>query len=50
MNLALRKLAMLEKSYEEMDEIAKIQGYSTVPYDKEFKRKITDLMDKIRVI
>ena len=50
MNLALRKLAMLEKAYAEMDEVAKIQGYSTVPYDQDFKRKVVNLMDKVRVI
>ena len=50
MNIALRKFAMIEKTYAEMEENAKIQGYADCPYDKEFKRKISDLMDKVRLI
>ena len=50
MNIALRKLAMLEKSFKEQDEIARIQGYVTNTIDSDFRRKITDLMDKVRYI
>lgn len=50
MNIALRKLAMLEKAMIEKEEAAKVQGYTTSPIDQNFKRQITDLMDKVRVI
>jgi len=50
MNLALRKLALLEKTYAEQEEAARIQGYTTVPFDRDFKEKISNLMDKVRVI
>ncbi len=50
MNIALRKLAMIEKSLIAQEEAAKIQGYSNVPIDQDFKRRVTDLMDKVRVI
>lgn len=50
MNIALRKLAMLEKSMIEQEEAERIQGYSTCPIDQDFKRRVTELMDKVRVI
>ncbi len=50
MNLAVRKLAMLEKSLAEREEAARIQGFTTVTIDSDFKKRVTDLMDKIRVI
>lgn len=50
MNITLRKLAMLEKSIAEQEERARVQGYSSVVIDNEMKKRITDLMDKVRVI
>ncbi len=50
MNIAVRKLAMLEKSLAEREEIARVQGYSTSVVDADLKKRITDLMDRIRVI
>lgn len=50
MNIAIRKLAMLEKSIIEREEAAKIDGYATSPIDPIFKEKITRLMDKVRVL
>lgn len=50
MNIALRKLAMLEKSILEKEEEARIQGYTTNVIDSDFKNRITTLMDKVRVI
>ena len=50
MNLAFRKLAMLEKSILEKEEAARIQGYTTNVIDTDFKKRITDLMDRVRVI
>lgn len=50
MNIAIRKLAMIEQSMLAKEETAKIQGYSTSPVDQEFKRRVTDLMDKVRII
>ena len=50
MNLAIRKLAMLEKSLIAREEEAKIAGFSTSPADREFRQKVTVLMDKVRLI
>ena len=50
MNLTLRKLAMLEKSLNEREEVARVQGYSTNVVDAEFKKNVTDLMDRVRTI
>lgn len=50
MNIAIRKLAMLEKSMAEKVEEARVQGYSTCPIDREFQKKVNDIMDRVRVI
>ena len=50
MNIALRKLAMLEKDLIAREEAAKFEGYTTSPVDSAFREKITQLMDKVRVI
>ena len=50
MNMTLRKLAMLEKSILEREEIARVQGYSTNVIDADFKKRVTDLMERVRVI
>ena len=48
MTLAFRKLEMLGKRFEAMEEAAKIQGYATSPIDQDFKAKIDNLMEKVR--
>ncbi len=48
MNIALRKLALLESQMRQKEEEAKIAGYTTSPVDKELKDRITKLMDKVR--
>ena len=50
MNIAIRKLAMLEKSIIEKEEAAKLDGYISSPVDPIFKEKVTRLMDKVRVL
>lgn len=50
MNLALRKLAMLEKDLIAKEEAAKIGGYSTSPIDTDLRIRISELMEKVRVI
>ena len=50
MNLALRKLAMLEKDMIAREEEAKINGYATCPVDADFKARVSALMDKVRVL
>ena len=50
MNIALRKLAMLEEKMVKEEELAKVQGYCTCPVDQDFKKRVTDLMDRVRVI
>ena len=47
MNIAIRKLAMLEKDIIEREEAAKLEGYTV---DPAFREKITRLMDKVRVL
>ena len=48
MNIAIRKLAMLEKDIIEREEAAKLEGYTSSPVDPAFREKITRLMDKVR--
>jgi hypothetical protein len=50
MNIVLRKMALLEEKMIKVEEDAKIQGYCTTPIDLDFKRRVTDLMDRVRVI
>jgi len=50
MNITLRKMALLEKNFIQQEEQARIQGYSTCPVDNEMKKRVTDLMDKVRLI
>ena len=50
MNIAIRKLAMIEKSLLEREEAAKLDGYVTSPIDPIFKEKVVRLMDKVRVL
>ena len=50
MNLAIRKLAMLEKNIAQKEEESRLDGYSTNIVDQEFKNRITTLMNKIRSI
>ena len=49
MNLAYRKLAMLEKDFIAREEAAKIDGVSC-PIDRDFKEKITKLLDQVRYL
>lgn len=50
MNIALRKLAMIEKTMVAQEELERVQGYSTNTIDQDFKRRITNLMEKVRKI
>ena len=50
MNIALRKLAMIEKDMIAREEQERIQGYTTSTIDRDFKRRVTDLMDRVRLI
>ena len=50
MNIAIRKLAMLEKSLLEREEASKLDGYVTSPIDPVFQEKVIRLMDKVRVL
>lgn len=49
MNIAIRKLAMLEKELNECEEQALFEGYSTRPIDQDFKNRVTFLMDRVRL-
>ena len=50
MNITYRKMAMLDKTLTEREETARIQGYSTDPSDREFHSKISQILDRVRVI
>ena len=50
MNLAYRKLAMLEKDFIAKEENARIEGFSSCPIDRDFKDKITRLLDQVRYL
>ena len=50
MSLAMRKLAMLEKDFIAREEAAKFEGYTIRPIDREFRDKITKVLDKVRYI
>ena len=48
MNLAYRKLAMLEKDFIAKEEAAKIEGFYTCPIDKELQGRVTHILNKVR--
>ena len=48
--LEAEKLALLEKNLIEREEAARMEGYTTSPIDTAFREKVTQLMDKVRVI
>lgn len=50
MNIAFRKLALLEKNILQQEEVARTQGYSTNVIDADLKKRVMDLMDKIRIV
>ncbi len=50
MNIAIRKLALLEKAIEEQEERNRIDGYTTLPIDHEFKQRVSDLMLKVKFV
>ena len=43
MNIAIRKLALLEKNLIEREEAARMEGYTTSPIDTAFREKVTQL-------
>ncbi len=50
MNLAIRKLAMLEKDFIAREEEAKLNGFTSCPIDREFKNKISKVLDQVRYL
>ena len=50
MNIALRKLALLEKSLIEKDEFAKAHGLLSTPEDLILRKKISDFIQKAQLI
>ena len=48
MNIAMRKLAMLEKNFIAVEEAERIEGAVTSIVDQDFKERVTKLMNKIR--
>lgn len=49
MNIAFRKLALLEKTLAEKELNSKIDGYVTSPIDIELKDKIAKLMEQVKI-
>ncbi len=49
MNIAFRKLALLEKALEEKELNSKLDGYVSSPVDIELKEKISKLMEQVRI-
>ena len=50
MNIALRKLAMLDKEFTAREEAAKLEGLTTSPIDPIFREKVAKLMAQVKVI
>ena len=50
MNIATRKLAMLEKIYKEQEEAQRIQGYTTNCIDNDMRNRVVNLMNRIRTL
>jgi len=48
MNIAFRKLGLLEAKLIKQEEEARIMGYSSCPVDKELREKVTSLMEKVK--
>ena len=50
MNIALRKLVMLDKEYAEKEAAAKLEGFTSCPFDPIFREKVAKVVDQIRYI
>jgi len=50
MNLTLRKLAMLEKNLIQKEENYRVQGFATPPEDVVLREKLSDILNRVRVI
>lgn len=50
MNIAMIKLAMIEKRALEQEAMNNIEGYSSNPIDREFLDKITKLLNKVKKV
>ena len=50
MNIAIRKLALLEQQFQAKEIQAKLEGLTTSPVDPVFREKISKLMEQVRVL
>ena len=50
MNLTMRKLAMLEKNLIQKEENCKAQGFTTPPEDIVLREKLSEILNRARVI
>lgn len=50
MTLVYRKLALLEESMKAREEEARINGYTDNTIDKDFQNRLTNLMEKVRLL
>lgn len=50
MNIAIRKLALLEKAIAEQEERCRVEGFATNTFSEEFKQKVSDLMLRVRTV
>lgn len=50
MNIAVRKLALLEKTINEREEVAKEKGYTTNVIDSDLKERVSLLVKKLSIV
>ena len=50
MNVALKKLALLESEFKQQEEELSKKGYSTNPIDEKLRNNVYALMEKVRSI
>ena len=49
MNIAIRKLALLEKKIEEQEELKRIEGYVTNTIDNELRQRVSEIILKVKL-
>lgn len=50
MTIVHRKLAMLEKTINQREQEAQLQGYTYDAVDKDFRNRLTALLDQVRSV
>ena len=50
MNITMRKMALLEKTFAEQEERNRIEGYTSIPINEDLKKRVSYLMDQVRYL